>query len=253
MKIALLSDIHANLPALEATLADIDRKDPDFIYCLGDLVSYAPYPNEVVQIIRQRKIPTIAGNHDEYIGRSEHGKDLHPIHDGMKDGAVSKAFTNQIISAEHRAYLRDLPRHIKLDFQPKEETFSFLMVHGSPRKINEYLLVDHDEQDMIKMMQQAKVSIMAFGHTHKPFHNILKDEQGHHYHAINLGSVGKPKDGDNRACYVMLEITPATSMLTPHSLGVSFIRVSYDVESIAKDVESSPLPSIYADMLRKAY
>lgn len=69
MKIALFSDIHANLPALQAVLTDIDQKNPDLIYCLGDLVGYAPYPNEVIQEIRQRKIPTIAGNYDEDIGQ----------------------------------------------------------------------------------------------------------------------------------------------------------------------------------------
>lgn len=93
---------------------------------------------------------------------------------------------------------------------------------------------------------------MAFGHTHKPYHRVLQDEDGTHRHAINIGSVGKPKDGDNRACYVLLEITPETTMKQPE-LQVSFVRVAYDFESVAQAVEASPLPNEYADMLRKAY
>ena len=127
------------------------------------------------------------------------------------------------------------------------------MVHGSPRKINEYIFEDHQESDLLGMMQQENVAIMAFGHTHKPFHRILKDEFDNHYHAINLGSVGKPKDGDHRACYVMLEITPETTMEIPGSLRVEFIRVPYDVENVAQQVEASPIPDVYADRLRKAY
>lgn len=251
MKIALLSDIHANLPALEAVLEDIDQRKPDLVYCLGDLVGYAPFPNEVVEIIRQRSIPTIAGNHDEFIGVSPHGKQYHVFEEGQSNGSISKTFTNQILTAEARTYLKELPRHFKLDFQFNEETFSFLMVHGSPRKINEYLFEDHDKEDLLSMMQKEKASIMAFGHTHKPFHRILEDETGSHYHAINTGSVGKPKDDDNRACYVLLEITAETSMKNPESLKVDFIRVPYDIEKVAQQIETSPLPDVYADMLRK--
>ena len=253
MKIALLSDIHANLPALEAVLAEIDRRNPDSIYCLGDLVGYAPYPNEVVEIIRQRKIPTIAGNHDEFIGLSPHGQELYVINEDQDNGTISKTFTNQIISSEARAYLKHLPRYFQIDFQFNDEVFSLLMVHGSPRKINEYIFEDHDKEDLLSMMQQEKASIMAFGHTHKPFHRILEDETENYYHAINLGSVGKPKDNDHRACFVLLEITDETTSKIPDSLKVEFIRVPYDIERVAKQIESSPLPSIYADMLRKGY
>jgi diadenosine tetraphosphatase ApaH/serine/threonine PP2A family protein phosphatase len=93
---------------------------------------------------------------------------------------------------------------------------------------------------------------MAFGHTHKPYHRTLKNENGSYRHAINIGSVGKPKDGDVRACYVMLDINPETTLKKPE-LTVEFRRVDYDFESIAQAVEASPLPNAYADMLRKAY
>ncbi len=259
MKIALFSDVHANWPALEAVLADIDHRQPDLIYCLGDLVGYAPFPNEVIREVRKRKIPTIAGNYDQGIGlssdncgcayKSDHEKVL---------GARSIAFTNQTIGAAEREYLRNLPAHLAIEFGFGENKFRFLMVHGSPRKINEYLFEDRPENSLLRIMEEAGATIMAFGHTHKPYHRKLPYSQANgngtcFRHAINIGSVGKPKDGDVRACYVMLTITPESTMTHPDSIGVEFIRVPYDVEKTARAVEESTLPDEYADMLRKAY
>ncbi len=260
MKIALFSDIHANLPALQAVLADIESKNPDLIYCLGDLVGYAPYPNEVIDEIRKRKIPTIAGNYDEGIGlRSDECGCAYKAPEDKSNGAISIAYTNNIVLPDQREYLKNLPRHFALDFEFKGEKFKFLMVHGSPRKINEYLFEDREEKSLMRIMEQAQADIMAFGHTHKPYHRILKHTEGGqkqgatYLHAINIGSVGKPKDGDNRACYVLLDLNTETSMTNPDSLQVEFVRVAYDFESIAQDIEASPLPNDFADMLRKAY
>ena len=255
MKIALFSDIHANLPALLAVLEDIDNKNPDLIYCLGDLVGYAPYSNEVIQEIRKRKIPTIAGNYDEGIGlASDNCGCAYKEAEEKSNGAISIDYTNQIVKPDERAFLKNLPRHFAIDFEFNHEKFKFLMVHGSPRKINEYLFEDREEKSLFRIMEQANANIMAFGHTHKPYHRILANEDRKtHRHAINIGSVGKPKDGDNRACYVILEITPETSMSKPDSINVEFVRVPYDFESIAQAVEASPLPNVYADMLRNAY
>jgi putative phosphoesterase len=254
MKIALFSDIHANLPALAAVLADIDARNPDGVYCLGDLVGYAPYPNEVIETIRRRKIPTIAGNYDEGIGlASDDCGCAYKSDDEKANGAVSIAFTNQIIHPEARIFLKNLPRHFAIDFEHQGEKFKFLMVHGSPRKINEYLFQDRDAQSLLRIMAYGHADIMAFGHTHKPYHRVLDNGDGTFRHAINIGSVGKPKDGDNRACYAILTIDSDTSMRNPESIRVEFIRVAYDVESIATAVEASPLPDVYADMLRRAY
>lgn len=255
MKIALFSDIHANLPALQAILADIDNRNPDLIYCLGDLVGYAPYPNEVINEIRKRKIPTIAGNYDEGIGlASDECGCAYKAPEEKTNGAISIAYTNNLVLPEERAYLKNLPRHFALDFEHNGEKFKFLMVHGSPRKINEYLFEDRDEKSLMRIMEFGHADIMAFGHTHKPYHRILQNTEGGTFrHAINIGSVGKPKDGDNRACYVILDIDPDTSMKKPESVKVEFIRVAYDYENIAQAIEASPLPNDYADMLRKAY
>lgn len=255
MRIALFSDIHANLPALEAFFADLDSRKPDAVYCLGDLVGYNIWPNEVINAIRQRGIPTIAGNYDQGIGlmsdecgcayKTEPEKDM---------GKISISFTNSLVRPDERKYLRTLPAHIRVEYQLNNDLLQLLLVHGSPRKINEYLFEDREEKSLLRMMEQAGADIMCFGHTHKPYHRILQSEENgqiRYRHAINIGSVGKPKDGNPQGGYVMLTILDSSSISAKDSIGVEFIRFAYDVEKAAKAVEDSPLPNEYAEMLRK--
>ena len=254
MKLALFSDVHANLPALESLFNDIDSRRPDAVYCLGDLVGYNVWPNEVINEIRRRNIPTIAGNYDFGVGRtSDDCGCAYKTDYDRSNGEKSIAFTNEIVQSEERKYLRSLPGHIRLEYELTDEKFSLLMVHGSPRKINEYLFVDREEKSLLRIMEQAEAHIMFFGHTHKPYHRIVKDADGNFRHAINIGSVGKPKDGDVRGCYVLVSLDEAFSLKTSDSFKVEFIRFAYDVEKAAKGVENSALPNDFADMLRKAY
>lgn len=254
MKIAFFSDIHANLPALEAFFKDVDSRIVDSIYCLGDLVGYNIWPNEVINAIRKRNIPTIAGNYDQGVGIAgdDCGCAYKTDHD-KSNGEQSIAYTNSIVKPDERKYLRALPSHIRLEYQLNEEKFNLLMVHGSPRKINEYLFVDREEKSMLRIMEQAEAHIMLFGHTHKPYHRIIKDGNGNFRHAINIGSVGKPKDGDIRGCYVIIELDERFALSKADSFKVEFVRFDYDVEKAAKGVEDSPLPNDFADMLRRAY
>jgi predicted phosphodiesterase len=255
MKIALFSDIHANLPALEAFFKDVENRKPDAIYCLGDLVGYNIWPNEVIHEIRKRGIPTIAGNYDFGIGRSSNDCGCAYKTDSEKaNGSISISYTNEIVNEEERQYLRTLPAHIKVEFQLNNDKLNLLLVHGSPRKINEYLFEDREEKSMLRIMQDADADIMCFGHTHKPYHRILPAVAAadqHYRHAINIGSVGKPKDGDPRGGYVLLHIKDNSSILDKNSIEVEFIRFEYDVEKAAKAVEDSPLPDAYAESLRK--
>lgn len=253
MKIALFSDIHANLPALEAVMSDIDSRNPDAVYCLGDLVGYAPWPNEVITTIRKRYIPTIAGNYDYGVGRNsnECGCAYQTDEDKVR-GEKSIKFTNQLVTNSNREYLRTLPTHIRLELGEAGDLNDLLLVHGSPRKINEYLYEDRPDRSFKRMMELANAQILAFGHTHKPFHKISETGGGYR-HAINIGSVGKPKDGDPRACYVILEWKDKLDFSEPESLSVSFQRVSYDVEKAASAIEETNLPNPFANMLRKAY
>lgn len=257
MKIALFSDIHANLPALEAFFEDIDRQDIDAIYCLGDLVGYNIWPNEVIQEIRKRHIPTIAGNYDFGIGRnSDDCGCAYKTDDEKANGAVSISLTNELINDNNRAYLRSLPAHIMIEFKLHDDKLNLLLVHGSPRKINEYLFEDREEKSLLRILENAEADIMCFGHTHKPYHRILRSEnedKPHYRYAINLGSVGKPKDNDTRGCYVLLEIDEKSSVFEKDSIKVEFIRFEYNIEKAAKAVEDSRLPNAYAENLRNGF
>ena len=257
MRIAIISDLHANLPAMEATLADVDSEGPDVVFCLGDLVGYAPWPNEVVEEIRRRRIVTLAGNYDEGVGlgsddcgcayRTEEERGL---------GAKSIAFTNEVVTAQTRAYLRSLPRHLAIDLGDDQQRFRLLLVHGSPRKINEYLFEDRPEKSFLRLMEDSRADAMVFGHTHKPFSKLLhpaEAAEGRRFrHAINAGSVGKPKDGDPRACWLLLELADRPSPADADALRASFRRVEYDVDRAATAIENSPLPDYYARALREA-
>lgn len=257
MRIALFSDIHANLPALEALFKSIDEQNPDAVYCLGDLVGYNVWPNEVIREIRRRGISTIKGNYDEGIGLMSGDCGCAYKTDKDKEmGNISISFTDSIVQPEERQYLRTLPAHIRVEFQLNNDQLNLLLVHGSPRKINEYLFEDRDEKSMLRIMEGANADIMCFGHTHKPYHRVFPTEPGetpHYRHAINTGSVGKPKDGDPRGCYVILTINADSSISNKEAVQVEFIRFDYDIEKAAKAVEDSPLPDEYADMLRKGY
>ena len=257
MRIALFSDIHANLPALEACLKSIEEQKVDAIYCLGDLVGYNIWPNEVINEIRKRAIPCIAGNYDFGIGRiSDDCGCAYKEENEKAMGKISIAYTNSIVKEEERKYLRTLPAHFKLEFQLNEDKLNLLLVHGSPRKINEYLFEDRDEKSLLRIMEHADTDILCFGHTHKPYHRIVPsfaDGVSRYHHAINIGSVGKPKDGDPRGCYVIITINHNSRISDSESIPVQHVRFEYDVEKAARAVEESPLPKEYAEMLRKAY
>lgn len=255
MKIALFSDIHANLPALEACLANIESHQPDAVYCLGDLVGYNIWPNEVIQEIRRRGIPTIAGNYDQGIGlNSDECGCGYKTEEEKAMGKISISYTNQIVTPEARAYLRTLPAHIRIEFSATKEPLSILLVHGSPRKINEYLFEDREVKSLLRIIEEARADVLCFGHTHKPYHRILSVATPNattYKHAVNIGSVGKPKDGDPRGGYVLLTLDENSSIFDPESIRVEFIRFQYDIEKAAIAIEASPLPDAYANMLRQ--
>lgn len=235
MKIALFSDIHANLPAFDAFLKDLDKRKADAFYCLGDLVGYNVWPNEIINEIRKRGIATLAGNHDLKV------KALPQIKkDALPETGIDYAY--HIIEPENRAYLLSLPAHIKLEFKLNGKEFNILMVHGSPRSVDEYVLKDTDSAYVEELMNESGANILCVGHSHKPYHRIIQDKQ-----VINIGSVGKPKDGNPQGCYVMLSLDD--SAVDP--LRVEFIRFDYDIEKAAKGIEESPLPDEFAERLKE--
>lgn len=245
MKIALFSDIHANWPALEAFFKDIETHQPDAIYCLGDLVGYHIWPNEVIAEVRRRKIATIAGNHDlKVIGLKTDPEHLQQ---------PGKQYAYHLIDAQARSYLSTLPSHLKLEFRLGYGELNLFLAHGSPREVDEYVLIDTDQDYVLDMMNEVKADLLFVGHSHKPYHKVIQDSNNRFRHVINTGSAGKPKDGDPRGCYVLLTLNEHSSPFERESIHAEFRRFEYDVERAAKTLEESLLPSELADRLRLAY
>ncbi|MGV3706485.1 MAG: metallophosphoesterase family protein [Arcticibacter sp.] len=244
MKIALFSDVHANLPAFKAMLEDLDGQAPDAVYCLGDLVGYNVWPNEVIAEIRRRGIATIAGNHDLKV------ENLITTPESLIE--PGKKYAYHLIEQHHRDYLLTLPAHIKLAFKQGSEKLNIVMAHGSTRSVDEYTLFDTEEKQVLQMMEEANADLLFVGHSHKPYHRKLESSANVFKHVINLGSVGKPKDGDPRACYVILTIDRSSSVLDPENIKVEFRRVAYDVDKATKGILESPLPDELAQVLIEA-
>jgi putative phosphoesterase len=166
MHVAIFSDGHANQPALEMVLADIRRQSPDAVYCLGDLVGYAPFPNEVTERIRTEHIATIMGNYDDGVGfdRDECGCAYREAEE-RRLGDQSFRWTKEHVTPENKAFLRGLPPNIRTEVGAKR----VLLVHGSPRKINEYLFEDRPVSSFQRLAASSNADVIVFGHTHKPY------------------------------------------------------------------------------------
>jgi putative phosphoesterase len=225
----VFSDVHGNLPALESVLADIDRRAVDDVICLGDLVGYGPFPNEVARLVRERGIPTVMGNYDQGIGFSlgDCGC-VYKTGEQRAEGAVSLAWTDEATTAETRAFLRTLEDSFVLDTPAGE----LLAVHGSPRRINEYLFADRPETTMTRMARDNPYRAIFFGHTHVPY---VRQVEGTAF--VNVGSAGHPKDGDWRACYAAIDPRGGGT----DGVAVEFVRVEYDHERLVRALAETAL------------
>jgi putative phosphoesterase len=231
---AVITDIHGNLPALEAALARIDELGIERVYCGGDLVGYGPHPNEVCALIEDREIPTIFGNYDYAIARdledcgcaypTQHERDL-----GQRSVDWTLAHTDQ----RAKDFMRGLP--FELRFAVGQTAVH--LVHGSPRKVNEYLFEDKPASLYERLAAAEEADTLVFGHTHKPW---VREYGGVLF--VNCGSVGKPKDGDPRAAF-------ATLRADGGPLRVAIERVEYDTEAVARQVAAAGLPDEYAEKL----
>ena len=243
MRYALISDIHANLPALDAVLADLDaRDDVDAVYHLGDLVGYAPWPDEVVARLWERAIPGVAGNYDSTTAtdyphcgcRYEDPRQEELSH-------VSYAWTRAHVSAETKRLLGSLP--FRIDVRPLGGHTSgprLILVHGNPVLNTVYWTADRSDEFCLKMAAHVEAKAgdaIAFGHTHVPWHRVVEG-----IHFVNTGSVGRPKDGDPRAAYALVTLDGA-------ELAVEFVRVEYDVARAAEAIRASELPDEFASYL----
>lgn len=233
-KIAVLSDLHGNYPALQAVLEDVRSKKVEGIYCLGDLVGYAPFPDQVIDTIRREGIPTVMGNYDDGVGfeRLVCGCSF-PDEEARRAGEISLAWTRAHTSPENKAYLRGLPHHLQLELAGR----TLYLTHGSPRALNEYLEGDVTDAVLQEIFLLVSAEVLLIGHTHQPFHRVYRGR-----HLVNAGSVGRPKHGDPHALYCLLDVG--------EQINPEFIRVPYDYEGVAAAIIEAGLPPAFAETVR---
>ncbi|NTU70781.1 MAG: metallophosphoesterase family protein [Coriobacteriia bacterium] len=260
-RFALYSDIHGNSVALDAVLADIDQTGLTERYCLGDLVGYGPDSPGVIARVQATGDPVIRGNYDDGVGkRAGSCGCYYGTPEAKSDGEASYAFTDAALTDDEHAYIAGLRDEIRFE----AEGVRVLLVHGSPRRINEYLLLDRPEAHLARLAEEADADLVCFGHIHIPYHRTVRGESGRIAHFISDGSVGKPKDGDPRACWAEIVIGTADEVdaAAPNDtsaecaggawVAARFHRVEYDVAAVATAVRAAGLPDRLAEALLEA-
>jgi putative phosphoesterase len=236
-RVAVVSDIHGNLPALQAALGEIEAGGIEDVYCGGDLIGYGPRPNEVCSLISERAIPTIYGNYDWAIARDE--EDCRCAYVDSHDreiGQLSVHWTLEHTDSRSKEFMHELPFDLRFELGGKRVR----LVHGSPRKVNEYLFEDKPAKTFERIAAGSDCDVLVFGHTHKPW---FREYGGVLF--VNCGSVGKPKDGDPRAAFAVLSASDG-------EIEVEIPRIAYPAVAVAAEMRRAGLPDELADKLVEA-
>jgi diadenosine tetraphosphatase ApaH/serine/threonine PP2A family protein phosphatase len=238
MRVAVISDIHSNLPALEAVLADIVSEAPDEIWCLGDLVGYNAQPNECVDLVREKAALSLCGNHDlAVLGTID-------VADFSGDAGAAARWTRTVLGEEQAAWLRTL--------EPKTVRPGVELFHGSPRDpVWDYVLSEHVAKISIL---ETEAPIILVGHSHVALalgwdgddltgglapEGTQVELQGARW-LLNPGSVGQPRDGDPRAAWLLIDNTAGRA---------TFRRVPYPIAETQAAIRSQGLPEALAGRL----
>lgn len=234
MKIALLGDVHANLPALEAVLAHARQQGADGIWNIGDWVGYSAFPNEVVERLQHAGAVSIVGNYDLKVLRfpkkeKKWRKSKHP----QKFRAFEWAY--HTLTDSNRRYLQSLPREIVLRYKQR----TVLLTHGSPASNQEPLSPVTPAERLYELAGMVSTDLVVCGHSHQPFTRHVGGVK-----FINTGSVGRPDDGDPRAAYAMLTATKK-------KLAVQHFRLEYDVARAVQAIHEHGLPPEFGRMLQQ--
>jgi diadenosine tetraphosphatase ApaH/serine/threonine PP2A family protein phosphatase len=239
MRIALLSDVHANLPAFEAVLADVSEQEPEAVWCLGDLVGYGAQPDECVQLAQERCDLSLAGNHDLVVTGEI------PITDFSSSAATAARWTQETITDDTLRYLQSLAAA-----DPKREP---ALYHASPRDpVWEYVLSTWQADENFDLMD-ARVGAVGHSHVALWFHRDEDDKMSGETAAagleldisagrwlINPGGVGQPRDGDPRAAWLLLDTSTWMA---------NWRRVEYPIDEAARAIEEAGLPRMLAERL----
>lgn len=240
MLVAILSDIHANLEALEAVISDLENRRPAEVVCLGDLIGYGPDPDEVVGLVRSKGFAVVMGNHEAALADR---RLLRWFNFQARDNAIE---TGRLLSSENREFCRNLPRF--------RHCHGARFVHGFPPDSPLVYLNYKTDGEIISFLSTADEDLFFVGHTHRLIHvrwdgiRLHRDELGpgvrlldkNCRHIINVGSVGQPRGGDRRANYLLWDIEEAS---------IETIFVSYDRKKTAAKIIKRGFPNEYAYFL----
>jgi diadenosine tetraphosphatase ApaH/serine/threonine PP2A family protein phosphatase len=240
VRLAVISDVHANLYALEAVLAEVERDPPDEIWCLGDTVGYGPRPNECCEIVRERCARVLVGNHDLVaLGSAGVG-----VEDFNPEAGAASIWTSEELTPESREFLSSL--------EPTAAVDGFALFHGSPRDpVWDYVL---DELAVAESFALTEAPVVMVGHSHVATAAVLAGDTieggvapadfsaalGAGRWLLNPGSVGQPRDGDPRAAWVRLDLESGEAR---------FRRIAYPVARTQAEIRERGLPDALAERL----
>ncbi|MBN1953840.1 MAG: metallophosphoesterase family protein [Anaerolineae bacterium] len=232
MRVALIGDVHANLPALEAVLAHASERGSTAIWNVGDIVGYGAFPDEVVGLLRERDALSIVGNFDLKVLQFKKKKEKW---EKKKPRPLYIAFewTYDNLSKKNRKYLRFLSQELRLKVKGQR----ILLTHGSPASNEEKITDETPQERLLKLAKIAGADVILCGHSHRP---VVREADDARF--VNPGSVGRPDDGDPRASYALLEIKAG-------QVAVRHYRLEYDVERAAAAIRERGLPEIFAQMI----
>ncbi|MDR2855389.1 MAG: CHAD domain-containing protein [Methanomicrobiales archaeon] len=247
--VALIGDVHSNLPALRAVLTDAKERGATTIFNAGDLIGYGPYPEEVIEMLRSHDVISITGNYDQSLltqwwmseesssERSDLDWDADPEDTVILQlkRRVSK-WTYDALSLDSREYLKHLPEQMRTTLFGRK----LLLVHGSPSSITEYITSETPKTRLSEIANSSGADIIVSGHTHMPF--VKEVDQ---VLFINTGSVGRSEGGDPRACYALISCQAENKLVVKH------IRVSYDVDEIVHKMDHYEFPELYIRAIRE--
>lgn len=221
MRIAVIGDVHANLPALRAVLDDVEHIGAEAILCVGDVVGRGPHPGEVIDLLIARDVPVVQGNWDEAVGmdREQTGA-AWATAEAEAEGEASMAWTAAVLSDAHKAWLRQLPPTLRLTLAGR----SVLLFHGSPLRASDYLWSERPSRILARIASDEADDLFCFGHTHETFHRVVGQA-----HFVAAGSVGCGSDGDSRARYAVV-------YLGDPDVAVGFRSVDYDHAGVVRDM-----------------